>query len=75
MMTYSYLKLNNLIYLLVKDSCIIFILFPCYIQQLLAVSESSVARRASNARRPLIDRIVAQVTQTYIYIYIYIYIH
>ena len=31
------LKLNNLLYLLVKDSCIIFILFLCYIQQILVL--------------------------------------
>ena len=64
MMTSSYLKLNNLLYLLVKDSCIIFILFLCYIQQLLAVSESSwlvcssksLERAFLYAPRPLIDR-------------------
>ena len=64
MMTSSYLKLNNLLYLLVKDSCIIFILFLCYIQQLLAVSESSrlvyssksLERAFFYAPRPLIDR-------------------
>ena len=37
MMIFYCLKPNNLLYLhvLVKDSCIIFILFLCYIQQLL----------------------------------------
>ena len=32
MITSSCLKLNNLLYVLVKDSCIIFILFFCYWQ-------------------------------------------
>ena len=39
-MTSSCLKLNSLLYLLFKDSCIIFILFFCYIQQLLLITIS-----------------------------------
>ena len=61
MMTSSCLKLNNLLCLLVKDSWIIFILFLCDIQQLLAVLHPFLLVCSSNARsfyapRPLIDR-------------------
>ena len=51
MMTSSCLKLNNLLYLFVKDSCIIFILFLCYIQQLLAVLHPSESSCLSVAER------------------------
>ena len=61
MMTSSNLKLNNLLYLLAKDFCIIFVLFLCYTQQLLvAVLHSScwyVARvRILLRGTPLIDQ-------------------
>ena len=59
-MTSSCLKLNNLLNILVKDSCIIFILFLCYIQQLLAVLHHfmnlhALKRAFFYAPRPLID--------------------
>ena len=55
MMTSSCMKLNNLLYLLVKDSWIIFILFLCDIQQFFLLVCSSNAR-SFYAPRPLIDR-------------------
>ena len=60
--TSSGLKLNNLLHLLVQDSCIIFILFPCCIQQLLAVYWDSscwsvqLKREFFYGPRPSIDR-------------------
>ena len=51
MMTFSCLKLNNLPSVHAKDSCIIFILFLCNIQQSLPAS-----RMFFYAPCPLIDR-------------------
>ena len=55
MMTSSCLKSITELYLLAKESCIIFILFLCYIQQLLVLvavlhSSESFCRSAARAR-------------------------